>query len=356
LNLETIMYSKLYKLTFRVRHNLTVALGVFASTALMTQAASAQTPVSPDPQVRVTQQWEEILLTQDFDYLQLTPQQCKDMLVLADYARTRLDEVEQQRLRLQASVQQQHAAMLKGALPSNSDQQEVLQKQRQIQERQEAVGNEIVERVAPKLGAILSRKQTVRAWLLMQNKIPQAEPKRVALTDPISGFVLPQMEGKDAIEEIVKASLRQNYAPDVVENGLTPWEFASLGGLAGGLGPGGPGGPGLSGQAGQAKALQAVQEMDPRMAGRMLMLGQRMLKQFTGGGDPNAPQTPPVPPEVRTKLNTDAAALRKSIETDPEAYLSKASGNQMLEVLKPLARRLFLSPRLKEVLTVKSKG
>ena len=347
------MYPKLERLAVRANHVLVFAAAVCAYILFTAQVSLAQTAVSPDPHVRATQQWEEILLHQDFDYLQLTPQQSKDMLVLADYARTRLDEVEQQKQRLQASIQQQHAAMLKGAMPSNSDQQDILQKQRQIQAREESVGNEIVDRVAPKLGAILNRKQTVRAWLLMQNKIPPAEPKRVALTDPLSGFVLPQMEGRDAVEEIVKASLRQTYAPDVVENGLTPWEFASLGGLAGGLGPGGPG---LNGPAGQAKALQAVQEMDPRMASRMLMLGQRMLKQFTGGGDPNAQQAPPVPPEVRAKLNNDAAEIRKSIDADPEAYLSKANGNQMLEVLRPLARRLFLSPRLKEALTIRSKG
>ena len=203
--------------------------GLNALVCLAPQSGMAQAAVSADPQVRATQQWEELLLLQDFDYLQLTRQQCRDIETLADYARTRLDEVEQQRRRLQASVQEQHQAVLKGQLPTNADQMDVIQKQRQIQERQESVATEIVDRVAPKLGTILTRKQTVRAWLLMQNKVPVAEPKRVALTDPASGFVLPQLEGHDAIEEMVKTSLRQNYAPDVIDQGLIPWEFGSLG-------------------------------------------------------------------------------------------------------------------------------
>jgi hypothetical protein len=250
-------------------------------------------------------------------------------------------------------VQQQHAALLKGAQPSDSDQMDILQKQRQIQDRQETVGREIVDRVAPKLGSILSRKQTVRAWMLMQNKLPQSEQKRVALTDPVSGFVLPQMEGRDAIEEIVKSNLRQAYPPDVVDNALMPWEFSALAPLGGALGQGGPGG-GAGGPASQGQALQALQQIDPRMAERMLVLGQKMLKQFTNA-DPNAPQAPPVSPEVRAALNKDAAAIRKSIENDPEAYFTKANGNQMLDVLRPLSRRLFLSPRLKEALTARSK-
>ncbi len=331
------------------------------------QGAAAQITVSPDPQVRATQQWEDVLLLEAFDYLQLTAQQSKDMQTLADYARTRLDEVEQQRARLQKSVLEQHQALLKGQLPTAADQQDVLQKQRQVQDRQEQVSREIVVRLAPKLGGILTRKQTVRAWLLMQNKIPATEPKRVALTDPSSGFVFPQMEVRDTVEEMVKTKLRERYSPEVVDQALLPWEFASLGALAGGGGIGGGGlgvfggGPGRGAQGGgtppdPTKALQAFQEMDPRMGQRMLQLGQKMLKQFTGaaGGDPNAPVAAPVAPELRNAINKDATDIRKSIESSPETYLTQAQGNQMLEALRPLTKRLFLSPRLKEALAARA--
>ena len=325
-----------------------ILLVLAAPAVARAQGAAGPGPVSPDPNVRATQQWEDVLLHEAFDYLQVTPDQVQQMEALADYARGRLDEVGQQRLRLQQSLQDQHQALLKGQRPSNGDQLDVLQKQRQIGERQDAVSREIVERVAPKLGTILTRKQTVRAWLLMQNKIPAAEPKRVALTDPTSGFVFPQMEARDLIEEIVKTTLRQKYAPDVVEQALTPWEFASLAALGGGgaLGGGAGGGPD------RGKAMQAIQDMDPRMGQRMLMLGQKMLKQFTGGGgaDPNAPAPPPVPPETRAAINKDAAAIRKSIEADPETYLSQMKGEQMVDALRPLARRLFLSARISEAL------
>jgi hypothetical protein len=327
--------------------SLALVIGVLSVGA---QKASGQAPASADPQVRAAQQWEDVLLMEAFDYLQITPQQSRDLQALADYSRARMDEVEQQRARLQKALQEQHLALLKGRLPSNSDQQDVIQKQRTIADRQAAVSQEIVERVAPKLGAILTRRQTVRAWLLIQNKIPAVETKRVALTDPASGFVLPQLEGRDAIEEMVKTTLRQTYPPDVVEQALTPWEFASIASLVGGGGLAGPGGGGGGVPADRAKALQAIQEMDPRMGQRMLMLGQRMFKQFSGGSDQAAPQAP-VAPEVRAAINRDAVAIRKSIETEPEAYLSQARGNQMLDALRPLARRLFLSPRIKEALT-----
>jgi hypothetical protein len=331
------------------RHRaLLVALivGVATALCLAPRAASAQaaTGVSADPHVRATQQWEDVLLLEDFDYLQLTAQQCKQLQTLAGYARTRMDEVEQQRARVRKTVEEQYQALLKGQRPTDSEQQDVLQKQRQILEREELVSREIVDSLAPKLGGVLTRKQTVRAWLLMQNRVAAAEPKRSALTDPASGFVLPQMEGRDAIEEMVKVGLRKTYPQDVIDQSLTPWEFASFASLGGLGGPRGPGGPG--GGQDPTKALQAIQEMDPRMGARMLMLGQRMIKQFQGGGDQSGTPTPPVPPETRAAINRDAVALRKSIESDPEAFMSQARSEQMLEALRPLARRLFLSARI----------
>ena len=335
---------------------LALVFGLAAPFCLTGQNAAAQTTISTDPQVRAIQQWEDVLLLEAFDYLQLTQQQSTEMQTLAGYARTRMDEVEQQRVRLQKSVQDQHQAFLKGRRPTAAEQQDVLQKQRQVQDRQVLVSSEIVDRLTPKLGGILGRKQTVRAWLLMQNKIPASEPKRIALTDPTSGFVFPQMEVSDTVEEMVKTKLREKYAPDVIDQALMPWEFASLGALGGsafgGFGGGVPGGGAPGGAPpDRTKALQAFQEMDPRMGQRMLLLGQKMMKQFTvGGGDQGAPATPPVAPEVRAAINNDAAAIRKSIASDPEVYLSQAQGNQMIEALRPLARRLFLSPRLKEAL------
>jgi len=318
----------------------------------MGSRAAAQTPISPDPQVRVTQQWEDVLLLEAFEYLQLTPDQSKAMQVLADYSRSRMDEIDQKKARLQKAVQDQHQSILKGKHPTGADQLDVLQKQREVQDRQEIISKEIVDRVTPKLAAILTRKQTVRAWRLTQNKIPPAEPKRVALTDPSSGFVYPQMEGKDVIEDMVKTTLRQTYGQDVIDQALLPWELASLGALAGGGIPGlggGGGGAAGGGAAGGARAIQAIQDMDPRMGERMLTLGQRMLKQFGGGGQ-NPGGAPPVAPDVRNAINKDAAAIRKSIEDDPESYLSQAHGNQPIDALRPLARRLFLSPRIKDAL------
>lgn len=335
-----------------------LALGLAGPVCLVGQRAAAQVAVSADPQVRATQQWEDVLLIEDFDYLQLTPQQVKELQVLADYARSRMDEVDQLRARLQKVLQDQHAAILKGQRPSAADQQDVLQKQRLIQDRQEQVSREIVDRVTPKLGGILGRKQIVRAWQLMQNKLPASEPKRVALTEPASGFVFPQMEVRDAMEEMVKNSLRQKYSPEVLDQALTPWEISSMASMFGGGGLRGPGGaPGAGGvPPDPARAIQAIQDMDPRMMQRMLTIGQKMLKQYTGGGglDQAQPSGPPVPPEVRAAINKDADALRKSIESDPAAYLSQAHDSQILEALRPLARRLFLSPRLKEALAARA--
>jgi hypothetical protein len=316
--------------------------------------AMAQAAISPDAQVRAAQQWEDVLLLQAFDYLQVTPAQLQEMQPLADYARTRLDEVEQLRARLRQAIQDQHQAAMKGHPPSNSDQQDVIQKQRQIVDRQESVAREIVERIAPKLAALLTRKQTVRAWILVQNHLPPAEPKRVALTDPTSGFVLPQLQARDVIEEMVKANLRQAYAPDVIEAALTPWEFTSLAGLFGGATP--FGGQGGAPPVDRAKALQGLQDVDPQMGQRMLSLVQKMMKPFTGGADSAAPPPPAVAPEVRAAINRDAAAIRKRIEADPEAFLAQAGGAQMQEALRPLARRLFLSPRLNEALVARSEA
>ena len=79
----------------------------------------------------------------------------------------------------------------------------------------------------------------------------------------------------------------------------------------------------------------------------MLQYGQKMLKMYLGAAQQGVP-IQQVAPEVRTAVNQDAAAIRKAIASDPETFLMQARPEHLSEAIRPLARRLFLSPRIKE--------
>jgi len=319
--------------------------GTAAALCLTPWAVTAQKAVATDPNVRLAQQWEDVLLMEATDYLQLTPKQIGELKTLAEYAQSRADEIERQRAILKTMVEGQHQALLHGKHPTASEQTLAIQKERQIKEMETRVSEEVVDRLTPKLGAILTRKQFARAWQLVHGKTPAGESQRVALYDPESGFVLPEGESESLQEELVRSILRPTYSDETLNAAL--------------------GGPGIFAGTTYSFADRALTFMNgsvrqlfayrPRSAGTSVSsdLGLDVIDHFdrnSGPADSYWPAQPAVSQALRDAINTSAERIRSGLDKDPESVLRSASSSVIIDTLRHLTKRMFLSPRLHEAL------
>jgi beta-lactamase regulating signal transducer with metallopeptidase domain len=288
-------------------------VGLSAVLCLTPWKVTAQNDTSPDRNVRLAQRWEDVLLLEATDYLRLSPQQYQEMLSLARFAHGRLADVAQQlektRARLEYLVQHQHEALVQGQSPSVSEQAEALELEQSLRTGQEPATEEIVRYVTPRLAHMLTRKQMQRVWLLAMGETPQGERRRAALLHPSSGFVLDEHIEFQWKQDQVSYALHQIYSDPVIE----------------------------AAHRGNA-AMQRV-------------FG--LLAQNQAGGQDGAqePILPELSDEMREAVGRDEDAIRSRIGDTPDLYLDQAKPEQWEVVLRPLARRLFLSARLEPALT-----
>jgi len=317
-----------------------LVLGTAALLCLTPWTVTAQTAISADPNVRLAQQWEDVLLLEATDYLGLAPRQYKEMQSLSDYARSRTDEVDRQRAILKKMVQEQHEALLQGRHPTASDQMLALQKEKSIKEMEERISEEIVNRLTPRLTALLNRRQIARAWQLVRGRAPQGEASRVALYDPESGFVLGEGEVDSLLEELVRADLRRAYSDDVLNDALQQPAALSFVRMMGG-------------QA-QRSAISFIYRVT-QTPDHVVMDGPGSAEAVLDvtSSDEEAPPTPPrpeVPQPVRDAINKEAEQIRAGLDKDPDAYLKRAPADVLIGAMRHLTKRMFLSPRIKEAL------
>jgi len=334
-----------------------ILVALTALLCLTPWSVTAQTSISSDPNVRLAQQWEDVLLLEASDYLQVTPQQYKELQSLADYARSRTDEVDRQRAILKTMVQEQHDALLQGKRPTASEQLLALQKEKSIKGMEERISDEIVTRLTPRLTAILSRQQIARAWKLVRGRALAGEPQRVALYDPESGFVLGEGEGDSLREELVRATLHRTYPDDVLDSALSG-SGTSISKVLSLMY--------LKRDEGDTLAAEkiALDNADARRDTLFLFkpsgrvdgtvsvvtgdLGDTTLHRDVRVDD--AAANPEVPPALREAINREAEQIRNGLDKDPDNYMKMASGPLMIGAMRHLTKRMFLSPRIKEAL------
>jgi hypothetical protein len=291
-----------------------------AMIGLIPWQVSAQSAAALDISASLAQKWEDVLLLDAMRYLRLSPAQLQRMQPVAGAAAerlTRLSEKEEKtRAALDRIAQKQRQALISGERVSLQEQSDALFMAQVMRQRREQAAEEIVRSVAPQLARILTREQIERAYLLAHGEMPPQVARRPALLDPGSGFVLDASERERGRTEAIQQVLRRLYPARLAEAGLVY-------GIKMGVAGSDPRGPADGIQAGDV--VLSLDDPDPQT-----------LEQFPAG--------------VREAYMRDRRALQERWGYLAQAFITGASEDDLLTCLRPLVRRLFLSPRLKPVL------
>jgi beta-lactamase regulating signal transducer with metallopeptidase domain len=149
---------------------------------------------APDRTARVAEQWEEMLLLEATRYLRLSRAQLALLKPVSQSAEAclakLLDEDERTLATVERVAQRNREALLAGRAGLTREQSDALGQRSVLRQRKEQAETEIAQDTATRLARILSREQTLRALQLAQGQAPAEDPPSPALLDPESGFVL----------------------------------------------------------------------------------------------------------------------------------------------------------------------
>ncbi len=305
---------------------------------------------APDPTGESAQRWEDVLLLEAIRYLRITSTQLQRIAPLAraaDNHMSRPREAERQALASLARIAEENRrSLLAGRGPLPQAQQSWLRQRDSVRQRRSQAEEEVVASVLPKLARILTREQIRRAYLLA---LGEPAPERdvapgPALLDPEAGFVL----GRTAYAQVrggaVRAALAGgNFPPHLIDalsaSGMGgPVVFHASG--ADGhavedtfvfVKPG-PGGTGVGDTGGAARVV-----------------GKILVRPGPGEKPEGVPLEAPDPQAFREAFER-VRAVDERYRNLPQLILEGATELELLLSLRPLVRRMFLSPRLKPVM------
>jgi hypothetical protein len=299
---------------------------------------SAQEPTRPPV---LAQQWEDVLLLDALRYLQLTPAQLQRALPLVHAAEDRMEKLAGEEARATAALdliaRRQREALVGGKPVSLKEQSEALAAEKRMREQREAAANDVTEQITPKLAEILTRDQIRRAFLLARGEMPRDVPRRPALLDPPSGFVVEPHRIIEARDRAIRQALSRAHPADLLDAYHSRPRFTDFFVLE--AGPGG---------------LKGELTLTPRPT-PSLVVGQAL--DFTVRANPGeVVEVTPEPnaysrfPEAARKgLERDEAELRRRWDKLSDLLMSAASRDELEGSLRPLVRRMFTSPRLRPV-------
>jgi hypothetical protein len=291
-----------------------------------------------------------MLLLQATRYLRLSSAQLQELLPLARTANRQLTALQLREEKTLESIHRiaarQRDALVTGQKVSHQQQADAISLRDGAARSRSETENAIVNASVAGLTRILTPKQSERAFLLAQGLTPEGEPREPALLDPPSGFVSGRLEGGPMV------------------GGRGPGAVTRRGG------PGNP--PNLAQQLLQAQSHLSVlqhtlSEGFPPGAGGAVFHAQAQVGQpvkvFRFGATGELPAPPPgapgLPPGAavldeaafREHLTGEVQALSAQV-TDLRRQLFNPAGGvppeQYEALLRPLARRLFLSPRFQQ--------
>jgi hypothetical protein len=189
-----------------LRLQLTAALLALAALFPWSVTAAVPEPSS------LAEQWEDVLLLDAVQYLRLSAQQLQQIEVVADELSLRLRALEEKeaatRVRLEEIARRQREALVSGAPASLADQDDALRAEREMRDARAETVREIGEIGAARLARILRPDQVRKAYLLAHGQLPPETARRPALLDPQSGFVVDLA----ALCEVTDAPLRELLA------------------------------------------------------------------------------------------------------------------------------------------------
>jgi beta-lactamase regulating signal transducer with metallopeptidase domain len=311
--------------------------------------------------------WEEMLLLQATRYLRLSSTQLQQLLPMARTANRQLSGLQLREDKVRETFRQialrQRDALVAGRPGSLQEQADAISMRENARRSRSETESSIVTGSLTGLARLLTPKQVERAFLLEQGLTPEGEAREPALLDPASGFVTGPFG-----DAPVRAFNGPGGAPGTRA-------FNVPGGAAGN--PRATGNPAnlaqqlLQAQTQLSMLQQHLSEPDPPFppgaVGRGVFVRDQgdgkppVVFRFGTGTDLPAGAPPPggAPPEVmdpaafRQHLTEEAQALSRQVN-DLRRQLFKPDGGvppeQYEALLRPLARRLFLSTRFQEAL------
>lgn len=289
------------------------------------------------PEMPLAEQWEDVLLLEALRYLRLTPAQLQQVLPLATAAEERLAKFRGEEQRTLAAMRQiarrNREALLAGQ--PGKQQTDVFALQRSLDQHREQAHGEIVAHVLPRLARILTRDQIARAYLLLLGEPPREPTFSAALVDPAAGFVQtaehavprrdPAVEAWDHRKsDAVRQLLARRYPVALVE-ALTKQGNPSYMRL-------------VTQKLTDAGIEFNIEFTDATAAVRDFTTGAPV----TVGASPHDPRLVPAKQEMET--------LEKRADVLARQWATSAPQEELEVTLRPLVRRLFLSPRFQPVL------
>jgi hypothetical protein len=306
-----------------------------------------------------------MLLLQATRYLRLSSSQLQQLLPVARTANRQLSDLQRREDKVLESLRRvalrQRDALAAGRDGSAQEQADAISMRENARRSRAETEGAIVNGGLAGLARLLTPKQVERAFLLQQGLTPDGEAREPALLDPAAGF----------------ASGAFGPGPAFGFDG--PGRSVSVG-------PGRPGGPGnqpsLAEQLLRAQSQLSMFQRDlteppppPGAVGGAVFVRENgdgtpptVLRFNTTPGGPGVPvgvgrpMSLPLPPGATGPEVLDAAAFREHLAQETQALskevaslrrqLFSADGNvppdQYEALLRPLARRLFLSPRFQQ--------
>lgn len=279
---------------------------------------------------RLAERWEDMLLLQALRYLQVTPGQAGQMLALSTLPGERNDRLRADRARTRASLERllrkHRDALLQGRACSTTDQEQVLLLWRTLEQTRERTTDETVTLLAARLARILAREQTGRAFRLARGDWPPEQGREPDLLEPLSGFVVAEGERQQWRDQAIRQALARRYGRQVAD-ALPPRP--------------------------QMAFINAAQLALEVQATGFLVESYAAIREE---GEPKPPDDPvarqrETARQVRIQAAArEAQALRQRDEALSQQFAEGATDAEIASCLLPLARRLFLSSRFRDVL------
>lgn len=343
-------------------------LGGSAARGLMAQTPEKAPPAATEGQAAARglgeagTAWEDMLLLQATRYLRLTSAQMQELLPLARTANRQLATVQAREEKTLESIHRiasrQRDALISGQKPSLQEQADAISLRDGAGRSRTESENAIISTSLAGLTRALTPKQVERAFLLAQGLTPEGEPREPALVDPLSGFVTGGLDGGPMMmagprgpSGVTRRGGPGNQPGNLAQQLIETQAHLSMlqRTLSEGFPQGAVGGALVTARAGQPA--------------KVFRFGVEAPAGAPGGG----PKSLPLPPgaEVldeagfREHLAGEARELSAQVN-DLRRQLFNPQGAVALDqyeaLLRPLARRLFLSPRFQQALENRLKG
>jgi hypothetical protein len=182
-----------------------------------------------------SQAWEDVLLLEAVRYLHLSQAQLQQILPLAKTEQQRLGRLEEENEETIGKLKSQVGRYREAVAGDQTGAGQILREAhalaRTLQRKREMLDDQHVQFVARRLVRILTPKQTLQAYLLSMDKVPEGVSRSPALFNRASGFVLNADEHRDWRRNLEMRALAGRYPAQLFDAQMHPMYQEVRGGL-----------------------------------------------------------------------------------------------------------------------------